>query len=127
MKQIKVGKLFALVDDHDFEWLNQFKWALDKGYAYGYVKEKHVYMHSLILQTPKGMFSDHINRNRLDNRRENLRIVSHAENNKNRTFTGVYFDKTKKRFYIQIKHKTIGRAKTFEEGIKIRDNYLGMN
>ena len=129
MKKIKVGNTFALVDDQDFESLNQFKWHQDKGYAYGYVEGKHIYMHSLILNTPKGLFSDHINRNRLDNRRENLRIVSHAENNQNRTIglkSHIYFDKIRKRFFIQIRHKTIGHAKTFEEGIKIRDNYLGM-
>lgn len=101
MKQIKVGNTFALIDDQDFEWLNQFKWHQDKGYAYGYVDGKHIYMHSLILNTPKGMFSDHINRNRLDNRRENLRIVSHAKNNQNRTFKGVYFDNIKKRFLFK--------------------------
>lgn len=43
-----------------------------------------VQIHSLIMQTPKGMVVDHRNRNGLDNRRENLRIVTQATNALNR-------------------------------------------
>lgn len=41
-------------------------------------------MHRVIMNTPKGMETDHINGNGLDNRRENLRIVTRRENQQNR-------------------------------------------
>lgn len=41
------------------------------------------YLHRLLMNPPKGMEVDHINRDRLDNRRENLRVVTHRENMQN--------------------------------------------
>jgi len=86
MKEIPLtqGKV-ALVDDEDFEWLNQWKWYFsDKGYAYREQSCHKVHMHTLILQTPPGLVCDHINRNRLDNRRCNLRTCYKGENSRNR-------------------------------------------
>lgn len=74
-------KYVALVDDEDFDWLNQFKWCITShGYAgkgFGY---ESIYMHTMIIKAPKGMMTDHINRNRLDNQRINLRIVTRSQN-----------------------------------------------
>jgi hypothetical protein len=116
MKKIKLtqGK-FAIVDNEDFEWLNQWKWCCDaNGYAvrheqkseYGNNSRKMVKMHKFILKTPKGMMTDHINRNCLDNRKENLRIVDNHMNQRNSKisvknksgFKGVYWDKKYKRW-----------------------------
>ena len=77
---------FAIVDDEDYEYLNQWKWTfLNTGYVMRRIqkkghKTKYILMHRLILNTPKGMITDHINRNRLDNRRENLRICTPSQN-----------------------------------------------
>lgn len=100
MKQIPLSRgLFAIVDDADYEWLMQWKWFASetrgKGTGFFYAarqtphptkkgKQAMVYMHRAILNSPKGMVTDHINHNTLDNRRENLRVCTNAENLRNR-------------------------------------------
>ena len=81
MKKIKLtqGK-FALVDNEDFEWLNQWKWGYDGRYARRREKNIKIYMHTLINKTPKGKLTDHINRNKLDNRKSNLRSANFTLN-----------------------------------------------
>ena len=87
------GKV-AKVDDGDFDWLNQWKWSAHKNrntfYAVRAVrvglKQKFLFMHRLILGLDFGdkRQADHINMDGLDNRRENLRIVTASENRCNR-------------------------------------------
>lgn len=85
--QLTRGQL-AIVDKHDFEELNRYKWhATAQGYAVRRItengKQLAVYMHRVILKTPKGMDTDHKNGNRLDNRRANLRTATRSQNNHN--------------------------------------------
>ena len=96
MKKIKLGNrnCFTFVDDGDFDWLKQWKWHLHEGYVCRniYIKrsgKKHpkfdrIFMHRLILKTPKEFYTDHINKNRLDNRKENLRIATKSQNGMNK-------------------------------------------
>lgn len=88
MKKIPLTKgQFALVDDEDYDYLAQFKWCFHDGYAVGHVPgtwNKVRSMVSLIMKAKSKQFIDHINMNTLDNRRENLRLVSKAENMMNR-------------------------------------------
>ena len=76
----------AIVDNSDYEELSKYKWCLHGGCyaARGYhsngklIIEK---MHQRILGTaPPGYEIDHINGNTLDNRKENLRFVTHQQN-----------------------------------------------
>lgn len=83
-KLIPLGKSdkFAIVDEADFDWLNQFSWHY---HNLGYVRNwKFGYMHKLINATPTGYQTDHINQNKLDNRRANLRTVTASENQANK-------------------------------------------
>lgn len=78
----------ALVDDEDFEFLSQWKWhVMSRGYAARTTPDKgKILMHREIAKTPHGLDTDHVNRNKLDNRRVNLRICSHRDNLLNRSF-----------------------------------------
>lgn len=79
----------ALVDDRDYEELRQYSWLVNNhGYFYrrvyaGSRKMKKIYLHREIMSCPKGMVVDHINGISTDCRRENLRICSHSNNQKN--------------------------------------------
>lgn len=55
----------------------------DNEYAISYKDGKTIYMHREIMDCPKGFVVDHISGNGLDNTRENLRIVTQAENTQN--------------------------------------------
>lgn len=132
MKKVKLGNknLFSLVDDSDFDWLNQRKWRLStQGYAIT-GKKKIILMHRLINKT--NGITDHINQNKLDNRRFNLRTVSGMENgrnrgkNKNNTsgYKGVSWDKSKNSWlaYIKVNYRMLflGRFKDIKEAVKAR-------
>jgi HNH endonuclease/AP2 domain len=73
-----------LVDDADVELVIGKEWKINKGgYAVFYEGSKIVFMHHLILPRREGVLTDHINRNRADNRRENLRYCTSAQNARN--------------------------------------------
>lgn len=79
--------VYALVDAEDAAKVLAFTWRLNyKGYAVSKRDGRDIKMHRLILGLVPGdgLECDHINRNRLDNRRENLRAVTRAQNGQNR-------------------------------------------
>lgn len=87
--KIKLNKGYALVDSIDFQDLNQSCWFVSThGYAIRNTNKDGERttegMHRVIMQAPKGFDVDHINGNRLDNRRSNLRICTRAENIRNK-------------------------------------------
>lgn len=117
MKKILLTKgASALVDNEDFEMLNEHKWYLSfYGYAVrdigGRKYKVAVPMHRFLNKTPRGYVTDHINRNKLDNRKANLRSVTGSQNginrglNKNNTsgYKGVYWRKDVGRWAARLK------------------------
>ena len=105
----------TIVYDEDYEWLNQWKWyafrdkKLQDFYAVRGEQNRTVFMHREIMNTPKGMMTDHINNNPLDNRRENLRIVTNRQNQQNRhnkgtsKYPGVCWNVKDKQWRAKIK------------------------
>ena len=128
---------FAIVDDEDFERINQYKWHATKAGNTYYAshstwnssrkRKSAIFMHRIILRAPKGMCVDHINGNGLDNRKINLRLCTAQQNSQYRPhhnlgssqYHGVHWHKKKKRWQSLIETKGkctfIGLFKT-EEG-----------
>jgi hypothetical protein len=98
----------AFVSDEDYEKLSKFKWTIT---SYGYVvrwspmvrgKRRWIRMHREIMNAPDGLMVDHINHNKLDNQRENLRLCNNQQNKCNSSvdskerkysnYKGVYWD-----------------------------------
>lgn len=127
----------AIVDDEDYDFLNQWKWhCLRAGYAartdWNKGNRKMIYMHRLVINAPKNSVVDHVNRNKIDNRKQNLCICTHAENmhncKLNRTsssgYSGVSYNKLANKWeaYIKVNYKKIhlGLYNTSVEAARIR-------
>lgn len=108
-----------LIDDEDYPFLSKFTWRLMRGYVCrtknyreNKVKTtKAIMLHREIMNAPKGMTVDHINGDKLDNRKCNLRICTQADNSKNRRissnntsgFKGVSWISSRNRYVAQIR------------------------
>lgn len=93
-----------ILDEDNMHLLQKHNWCVyQKGYAVASIDGSRVFLHHLVIGfPPKGKEVDHINRDKLDNRRENLRFVTHQENLLNRKFKnktgfkGVYFESNRR-------------------------------
>jgi len=119
-------------DADDFDKVNQYTWFIgDTGYARTNItqstgKRTLKKVHRLLMNAPKDKQVDHINGDRLDNRKVNLRIVSNEINSHNRQFAkGYYWNKRDRKWsaYIKVNKKNIylGRYNTEAEA---RSAYL---
>jgi hypothetical protein len=125
---------FAKVDGEDFELVSKFHWHMDgAGYARTNIwrdnrKESAPRMHRIIFaDVDKSMHIDHINGDKLDNRKGNLRVISCSQNLMNRGpqvnnssgYKGVIFDRARNKWRAEIcvekKRKYLGRFDTAEE------------
>jgi len=117
MKKIPLTKgQVALVDDSDYAALSKHKWSSSKGYAVRCIWNhtpghcKIVRMHRAILKAPDGVQVDHIDGNKSNNQRSNLRLCTGAQNHQNvkrsarntSGFKGVHFHKGAKKWRAQI-------------------------
>lgn len=89
------GEKILLIDDEDYDKIKNYTWgvkydktidnfyvaAFNKGMSKGDIEN--IRIHRLIMNAPKDKVVDHINHNTLDNRKENLRLCSHGENQAN--------------------------------------------
>lgn len=90
----KYAGKFAMVDDEDFEYLNQWRWYLFNCKTVFYAarstsakkegKKVPIIMHRLIMNCPPDMIVDHRDHDGLNNQRSNLRICTKQQNACNR-------------------------------------------
>jgi hypothetical protein len=137
MKRIKLTKgKYALVDDADFEPLSKYNWCVSNGYALRRSSRasggKNIRMHRVIMDTPDGMFTDHINGDKLDNQRSNLRIVTKSQNEMNKTpnsrnksgTKGVFWAENVGKWcaniYVNGKNRNLGYFKELDDARAIR-------
>ena len=77
---------YTIIDDEDYSLIAEYRWHFDKGYAKAHKKDnkrRWILMHRLIMNPPNDKFIDHINRNKLDNRKRNLRLCNPSQNGSN--------------------------------------------
>lgn len=110
------SKQKMLCDVDDWDKLKNFRWHLSHGYATTNMPrssgstQKTKRFHSFLLNTDHGLMCDHINRNKLDNRKSNLRVVTATENVLNRDiyrnntsgYRGVSFNKPKNKWAARL-------------------------
>lgn len=136
MHSIKLNKeKNTIVDKNDFKTFGRLSWFFsDGGYAKRSVKKNGINigisMHREIMDAPKGMKVDHINGNRLDNRKTNLRLCNNQQNVHNSKvnrvnksgFKGVSWMKSRNkwraRIKIDMKEKHLGLFPSREEAAR---------
>mgnify|MGYP001017622829 CR=1 FL=1 len=121
------------LDKGDYEKIRHFTWYKDiDGYIRTNINGEMVYMHRFLLEPKSNDEIDHKNHIRHDNRRNNLRVASRSQNsankpigiNNNSGVTGVYFDKSRNKWAVQItkdgKVYSLGRYNNKKDAIKVR-------
>ena len=93
MKQIPLTRgQFAIVDDEDYDYLNQFKWHVFRNANGDFYAKRNIrtetgrrnqYMARLLMNEPVGKLVDHENHDTLDNRKCNLRVCNAKQNQQN--------------------------------------------
>ena len=122
-----------LFDKEDYDKIKDYHWYVQQGYIKTVVRGKNIALHRLVmgvLDDEDKSPVDHINRNKLDDRKENLRIVTTAQNNRNRdrwrkdgTKVGVYKfreNKWESKIGINGECTRIGVYDTYEDAVKAR-------
>jgi len=116
----------ALVDDEDFERVNQYTWCANSVgsnfYAYRKSGNKTILMHRFIMNvTDPNIIVDHKYHDTLDNRKLGLRLCTKTENNRNKSphknsssqYLGVSWDKARNKWlaciYVNSKYMYLGR------------------
>ena len=127
MRKIKLTQnKYALIDNEDFELVSSYvkKWRFDGNYVVG--GWPLVLMHRVIMDAKKGQQVDHINRNKFDNRRKNLRFCTYAQNQMNskqrrNVPKGIQWREDRKAWIVRIglsgKNHWIGYFKDFKNAV----------
>lgn len=120
--------------DKEYSYLDKYQWSIAGGYAMAKIDNKRTALHWVIIGKPEyPLVTDHVNRDRLDNRKSNLRHVTRRVNNQNlgpretneAGYGGITKVKANDTWMVQVgkvngKSKHIGIYKTLEEALSAR-------
>jgi len=127
----QVGK--TIIDEEDSEKICKYRWWLTNKYVHGSVNNKKIRLSRFIMNYFGYDIVDHINGDKLDNRKVNLRITTRQQNNMNKSsrknstskYIGVSFYNKTKRWIAEIrvndKRVYIGSFLNEEDAAKARD------
>lgn len=128
------GRRFT-IDIEDWIKCKDYCWFVDtQGYVATQINGKHTHLHRFIMNPPKDMLIDHINGDRANNCKSNLRIVTQQQNNMNRTIsknnksgcTGVFWSTQDNKWIAHItynyKYIQLGSFTHKEDAIKARQD-----
>src|SRR5574344_500191 len=143
IKSKKYGDFIAIIDLEDLDRVKKITWGVTKSlrgdcfYVRGKYqvedKWKNISLHRYIIDCPKNMVVDHINRNTFDNRKENLCICTTQDNNNNRgvfrrnsnKLKGAYYHNGSKIWYsILILNKQRIWLGTFKNELEAHKAYI---
>jgi len=130
----KFGRIIEFKYSNDDSTLvDSYSWSIDgRGYAIATIEGKIKKLHRMIMGEPEGMEVDHINGNKLDNRRENLRAVTKNQNQWNRAtnvnstsgFRGIGWVKSASKWRVRIQvdgnQISLGRYFDLADAIDVR-------
>lgn len=145
MREIELTQnKYTTVDNEHYDWLSQYSWHIKQAknrsdYAKFTTprkdgKQKTIHMHQILLWCPQGYEIDHINGNGLDNRMENLRIVTRLQNSMNQhkkkigksKYKGITYDTRSNSWQARIgknnQRFNIGTFKKEEDAAQAYDN-----
>jgi hypothetical protein len=112
MKELTIhGGHKVFLDDEDYDKVIEHPWLLKSGYPFNWYKG---YMQNFIMGVDSGV--DHIDRNKLNMQKSNLRLATYSQQNANRSkmqtrkttsrYKGVYWDRGKWKAQITLDYKT---------------------
>lgn len=121
-----------LVDDEDYPLLSRYKWYQTETKLktriyteiYTHIDNKTIHIGRMIMNPPEGLVVDHINGDRFDNRKGNLRVVTQSENKLNHhypqssPYPGVSWHRRVKKFQAYWKNKYLGYFNSEKEAYK---------
>jgi hypothetical protein len=137
---LKASNTVTQLDLEDYNYYSQWKWGIN---STGYVRrtfrqtgqpDRTKLLHRLIMKASKNIEVDHINGDKLDNRKQNLRLCTRSQNRLNSKkrfssrsqYKGVCFNSKNNKWFIEKRiHKTfiseIEAAKFYDRLIKLLD------
>lgn len=129
-----------LIDKEDLNIVDSYRGTYHRGsdgYCYASIliaknKRKTIAIHRMLMKPKDDEVVDHLNRDSLDNRRTNLRVIEKGANAQN---ISIYGNKRNtsghrnisirgKRYEVRIKDERIGSFSTLEEALSVRDEHL---
>lgn len=121
------------VDKENIDLLEKHKWFIkSNGYVTAKIDGKFVLLHRLIMKAKKGEYVDHLNHDKLDNRKSNLRICTQSENMHNARYKskypGVVWNKQNKNWNLRLringKKTHLGTFADIDTAAKAREDAL---